>query len=392
MQVAGNRFGQWMGWTGVLCVILAGLHVRAQVPTGHVRVVATLTNYAFVARYIGGPHVDVVAIADGRVDPHFVKPKPSYAVRIRNADLFISTGLDLELWEPALLARAGNARVMPGRPGYVAVSRGIRLLEKPVSASRAEGDIHIYGNPHVYTSPYLMKKVAENIAQGLIRIDPAHRATYEQNLQRFKDEIDRRLFGKTLVRMLGGALLDRLIETGRLEDVLTHRTYRGKPLKDYLGGWLGAAWAIRGRALVCYHKNWIYFATLFGLRIANYVEPKPGIPPTPQHVAEVIAQMRNENLRVLLAAAYFDRGKVLAVADRAGAVPVIVPMGVTDALPTYFDVVDHWVRSLVDAFTRADATAQRAQQHTVDVSDGVPVPAIRWTDSVNFGTGFRIDP
>jgi len=340
------------GWGRTIACL--ALMVLTQDPWGtaqpKVRVVATLTNYGFVAQYIGGPYVDVVSIADGTEDPHFVKPKPSYAVLVQNADLFISTGLDLELWEPALLAKAGNARIMPGRPGYVAAAAGIQLLEVPATASRAEGDIHIYGNPHIYTSPWLMKRVAANIAAGLIRVDPAHRDIYEHNLQRFKDEVDRRLFGDALVQMFGGDLLDRLVESGQLLSFLRSKTYQGRPLIERLGGWLKAGLVFRDRKVVCYHKDWIYFATLFGQQIVDYIEPKPGIPPTPQHVAQVIERMRAEDVRVLIAAVYFDQGKVRTVAERAGAVPVIIPMGVTAQFPTYWDVVDFWVRTIAEAF------------------------------------------
>ncbi len=357
-------------------VVILALVLPSPAPRGtaqpRVRVVATLTNYGFVAQFIGGPHVDVVSIADGTEDPHFVKPKPSYAVLVQNADLFISTGLDLELWEPALLAKAGNARVMPGSPGYVAAAAGIPLLEVPATASRAEGDIHIYGNPHIYTSPWLMKRVATNIAQGLIRVDSAHRDVYERNLQRFKDEVDRRLFGDALVQMFGGDLLDRLVESGQLISFLQSKTYQGRPLIDRLGGWLKAGLVFRDRKVVCYHKDWVYFATLFGQQIVDYIEPKPGIPPSPQHVAQVIERMQRENVRVLIAAVYFDQGKVRTVAERAGAVPVVIPMGVTAQVPTYWDVVDFWVRSIADAFQA------RASGHPAVGESGNPVGRVGW--------------
>ncbi len=324
------------------------------------KVVTTLSNYAFVAQFIGGDNVDVTYIGDGDVDPHFVKPKPSYAVLIKNADLFISTGLDLELWEPPLLARAGNPRVMPGNPGYLGVAAGITLLEKPATASREMGDIHIYGNPHVYVSPWLMKRVAENIHTGLVQLDPAHKGTYDRNLERFKYEIDRRLFGETLVKMFGGELLDRLVASGKIFSFLENRSYKGRRLIDYLGGWFKTAQVFRGKKIVCYHKNWIYFTTLFGLKILDYVEPKPGIPPSPRHVSELIERMKRENVHVLLAAKYFDRNKVMTVAERSGAIPVIVPMGVDKKYRTYFDVVDLWVNSLAEAYQQAAETSSPA--------------------------------
>jgi zinc/manganese transport system substrate-binding protein len=368
MMEGAVRCSRLVGTIGILALVVLAPSPRGTAQT-KVRVVATLTNYGFVAQFIGGPYVDVVSIADGTEDPHFVKPKPSYAVLVQNADLFISTGLDLELWEPALLAKAGNARIMPGSPGYVSASAGIPLLEVPAVASRAEGDIHIYGNPHIYTSPWLMKRIAANIAAGLIRVDPAHRDTYEHNLQHFRDEVDRRLFGDTLVRMFGGDLLDRLVESGQLMTFLRSKTYQGRPLMDHLGGWLKDGLVFRDRKVVCYHKDWIYFATLFGQQIVDYIEPKPGIPPTPQHVANVVERMRRENVRVLIAAVYFDQAKVRTIAERVGAVPVIIPMGVTAQFPTYWDVVDFWVRSIAEAFQRAGGAGARW-----------PAPPLRFVD------------
>lgn len=339
----------------ILLFLIAFWNPRELRAQKRLKVVATLSNYAFVAEFIGGDHVDVTYIGDGDEDPHFIKPKPSYAVLLKSADLFISTGLDLELWEPALLARAGNARIMPGNPGYVGVAAGITLLEKPATASREMGDIHIYGNPHIYVSPWLMKKVAENIYTGLSQIDPEHEADYRHNLERFKYEIDRRLFGDRLVQMFGGELLDRLIASGQLFNFLENRSYKGRPLMDYLGGWFKKAEVFRGKKIVCYHKNWIYFTTLFGLKILDYVEPKPGIPPSPRHVSDLIERMKRENVRVLLAAKYFDKNKVLTVAERSGAIPVIVPMGVNEELTDYFKVVDYWIDSLANAYRQASS-------------------------------------
>lgn len=318
------------------------------------KVVTTLTNYAFVARAVGGNHVAVTAIGSGDEDPHFIKPKPSYAVLLQNADLFISTGLDLELWEPPLLAKAANSRIMPGNRGYVAAASGIPLMEKPTTLSREMGDIHLYGNPHIYVSPWLMKQVARNIRDALVTIDSEHSSDYDANLQLFLNEIDIRLFGEQLVNMFGGELLDRLVASDKLFDFLNSKTYQGKPLIEYLGGWMKEGLPFRGKTIVCYHKNWIYFASLFGLKVLDYVEPKPGIPPSPRHVTQLIEAMKRQKVKVLLAAKYFDRGKILQVAERSGAVPVIVPMGVNAEYSSYFDVVDLWIRNLAQAFRQTN--------------------------------------
>jgi zinc/manganese transport system substrate-binding protein len=317
-----------------------------------IRVVATLPVYAEVAAAVGGELVETDAIADPAEDAHFVRPKPSFALRIRRADVFITTGLDLELWVPALLDKAGNAAVMEGGQGYVTAHTGVTLLDVPEATDRSEGDIHVYGNPHIFTDPLNMIQVARNVATGLKRAAPEHSAEFDANVVAFSDRIYRRLYGDRLVELLDGPTLAQLDRQGRLLTFLEEQEYEGTPLIDLLGGWHAAAAPFRGRQVVCYHKNWAYFEDRFGVTCADYVEAKPGIPPTPGHVGDLIALMRDQGINVLLAAAYFDGSQVRAVARRAGATAVIVPLqpdapGGEDA---YFDVVDEWIRSLAAAF------------------------------------------
>lgn len=332
-----------------LAALVAGpVEAAAQDP---VRVVASLPAYAEVAAAIGGDLVETDAIADPAEDAHFVRPKPSFALRIRRADVFITTGLDLELWVPALLDKAGNARVMEGGRGYVTAYTGIELLDIPESADRSEGDIHIYGNPHIFTDPLNMITVAENIATGLKRMAPEHSADFDAGVAAFTDRIHRRLYGDRLVQLLEGPTLARLDRQGRLLSFLEEQEYEGTPLIDLLGGWHAAAAPFRGRQIICYHKNWAYFEDRFDVSCADYVEAKPGIPPTPRHVGNLITLMRDEGIDVLLAANYFDGSQVRVVARRAGATPVIVPLQPGGAgTESYFDVVDAWVESLAAAF------------------------------------------
>ncbi|MDX1674068.1 MAG: metal ABC transporter substrate-binding protein [Longimicrobiales bacterium] len=316
------------------------------------RVVATLPVYAEIAKAVGGDRVTVDAIADPREDAHFVRPKPSFALRIRRADVFITTGLDLELWVPALLDKAGNAEVMEGGRGYVTAYTGIELLDIPEAADRSEGDIHIYGNPHIFTDPLNMIIVAENIATGLERVAPEHAAVFDANVAAFAERIHRGLYGDRLVELLEGPTLARLDEQGELFGFLRDQEYEGTPLIDRLGGWHAAAAPFRGEEVICYHKNWAYFEDRFGVTCADYVEAKPGIPPTPGHVGNLIRLMRDQGIDVLLAANYFDGSQVRAVARRAGATSVIVPLqpGGSPEAGTYFDTVDVWIESLAAAF------------------------------------------
>jgi ABC-type Zn uptake system ZnuABC Zn-binding protein ZnuA len=270
---------------------------------------------------------------------------------VREADLLISTGLDLELWLPTVVNKSGNTRIRSGEPGYVAASQGMRLLEKPKVMSRSEGGVHIYGNPHVNCSPINMRVAARNIAVGLAKNDPEGEDFYNANLDRLLDQVDRRLFGDDLVEFIGGETLCNLSEKGTLISFLEEHEFRGKPLVDYLGGWVGEMMALRGTPIVTYHKNWVYFVRLFGLEEAGTVEPKPGIPPSPQHVTDLVEQMRARNIKILLAANYFDEQKIRTVAGRVDAEPVIVPLyvGGIDGINDYFQLVDYWVKGMLTA-------------------------------------------
>jgi len=317
-----------------------------------IRVVATLPVYADLVREIGGADVEVSSIADPNEDAHFVRPKPSFALALRRADAFVTTGLDLELWVPALLDRAGNSAVLEGGRGYITAYTGVTLLEIPTTADRAAGDVHIYGNPHLTTDPLRALQVARNITTGLKRVAPDRAARFDEGLQRFQDRLYRRLFGDRLVELLGGPTLERLALNGTLFDFLATNELDGAALTGQLGGWLAQAAPFRGREMICYHKNWAYFEDRFDVRCADYVEAKPGIQPTPGHVAELIAMMHDENIGVLLAASYFQRSRVETIASRGGATLVQVPMspGVAPGADDYMSLVDLWVGQLADAF------------------------------------------
>jgi ABC-type Zn uptake system ZnuABC Zn-binding protein ZnuA len=316
-----------------------------------VRVVATLPVYASLAKEIGGAEVTVMSIADPGEDAHFVRPKPSFALELKRADLFITTGLDLEMWVPTLLDKAGNPNVLEGGRGYVSAHAGITLLDIPAVADRAAGDVHIYGNPHLHTDPLRALQIARNIAAGLTRVAPDRRGIWEANLASFEGRLHRRLFGERLVDALGGPTLERLALSGGLTRFLGTQQYQGQPVGALLGGWLKQAEALDGQRILCYHRSWAYFEERFGITCADYVEVKPGIPPTPRHVAHLLELMRSGGVHVLLAETYFDRTKVDAVTERGGATAVVVPMqtGAHPAADDYFGLVDVWVSGLVRA-------------------------------------------
>ncbi len=324
-----------------------------------IRVVTTLTVYADIAKYIGGDKVEVKAIVQGDQDAHFVKPKPSFAVWLSNADLFVETGLDLELWAPTLVDKSRNPKIRSGQPGYVAVADGVKMLEVPTTMDRSQGDVHIYGNPHIHTSPLNAKIIAENITIGLCKVAPQDCDLFQARLKQFKQEIDNRLFGEKLVQILGGDMLTRLALSNQLIPFLQSQTFQGKKLIDYLGGWMKEMLPLRGKKLVAYHKNWAYFQQLFGLDIIGYVEPKPGIPPSPRHVEELIQKMRQYHVKVILAANYFDERKVREIAEKIGGKAVIVPLSVggVPEVKNYFQLIDYWISHIKAAFNEVESVS-----------------------------------
>jgi ABC-type Zn uptake system ZnuABC Zn-binding protein ZnuA len=326
-----------------------------------INIVTTLSTYASIAQEIGGDKVETRYIVQGDQDAHFVRPKPSYAVLLSNADLFVSTGLDLELWAPTLVDMSKNDNIRSGQQGYVSASDGIKLLDKPSVLSRSEGGLHIYGNPHVTTNPLNLIIVAENITIGLEKIDPENSDYYRANLKNFQNKIDEKTFGNKLLKLMGGNLLTKLANNGTLIGFLKAKEYKGKKLIDYLGGWLKEALPFRNRKIVDYHKNWIYFKELFRLQVIGHVEPKPGIPPSPKHVEELVKKMKADKVKVIFAANYFDENKVRNICNKVGAIPVIVPMTVDGAPNTenVFKLIDLWISELNKAFKEADKISVR---------------------------------
>jgi ABC-type Zn uptake system ZnuABC Zn-binding protein ZnuA len=188
-----------------LLVVAIGV-VLAAAPLGaQVQVVTTLSAYASIANAVGGERVEAVAISRGDEDAHFVKPKPSFALMLKQADLFVTTGLDLELWAPTVVDKSGNKKIRDGQPGFVSASQGVPMSDVPESVSREGGDVHIFGNPHIHTSPLNAKIIAANIVAGLKRVDPDGASAYDVNLAAFNRRLEEKLYGKDLVEMLGAA-------------------------------------------------------------------------------------------------------------------------------------------------------------------------------------------
>jgi zinc/manganese transport system substrate-binding protein len=276
--------------------------------TAQMRVVATTPDLASVAREIGGDRVSVVALAKPTEDPHFVDAKPSFIVTLNRADALIEGGAELELgWLPPLLENARNGKIGAGAPGRIVASEGIRLLEIPSSFDRSKGDIHSLGNPHFMIDPVTVKIVARNIANHFAQIDPKNTATYNGNLARFNTRLDSKL-----------------------------------------AEWQKTLAPFRGAKIVTYHRDFIYLAQRFGLSIVDELEPKPGIAPSPAHLAQVIGEMKANNAKVILVQPFQNRKTAETVARQTGASVIDAPQqpGATSNTNSYFDMMDNLVRSL----------------------------------------------
>ena len=269
-----------------------------------VQVVATTTDLAAIAREVGGERVEVTSIAAGFQDPHFVDAKPSFLLKLQKADLFVEVGMDLEIgWAPTLLSNARNARILPGGPGFVDASQGIERLEVPSAVDRSAGDIHPYGNPHYWLDPANGAPIARAIRDGLARVSPADAALFTSRCADFEQRLAAAVTRwKTEARALG----------------------------------------LPGRKIVTYHRSWSYFARAFGLEVVDFVEPRPGIPPSPNHVQALVNRMKQGDIALLVMEDYFDPRLPRRIADQAGVPLLVLPTSVADqpSIRTYFDLFD----------------------------------------------------
>lgn len=276
-----------------------------------IKVVATLPDLASLAREIGGDKVEVSALAKPTEDSHFVDARPSFVVQLRDADVLIDGGAELEIgWLPPLLQNARNPKIEVGKPGRVQASQGVRLMNVPTNATRAAGDVHAMGNPHFVVDPIIAKTVALHIAQAFSALDAPNAAAYDANYKKFEATINAKL------QEWGTAML---------------------PFK--------------GQNVVAYHDSWVYFAHRFGLNIDTFLEPKPGIPPSPSHLAEVIEKMKAQKIKAIIVEPFHDRKIAEKVASSTGA-KVVDFAQYPGALPntdSYVKLMDRLVASLTAA-------------------------------------------
>jgi zinc/manganese transport system substrate-binding protein len=287
--------------------LMAGTSVQAKL-----NVVATTPDLASLVSEVGGAKVSITILARPTEDPHFVDAKPSFITKLNRADVLVEGGAELELgWLPPLLEGARNPKLADGAPGHISCAKGIQLLDVPVSLDRSKGDLHAMGNPHYLTDPARARQVAQTICEGLIQVDPANAAAYQANLKAFQDKLDKKLVD-----------------------------------------WQRRLEPYQGAALVAYHNTWPYFAQRFKLKTELFLEPKPGIPPTPAHLAEVMSKMKQEHIRVIVVEPYQNRKTAEAVATSTGAQVVDMtqyPGGLKGTENGYLGLMDYLVETLASA-------------------------------------------
>ena len=299
----------------VIAFFLASTAVEAQ---SKLNVVTTTEDLAAIAREVGGDHITVESIARGYQDPHFVEAKPSFILKMQKADILILVGRDLEIgWLPPLIQQSRNSKVQVGAEGYLDASLQARILEIPQGQiTRAEGDVHPLGNPHYWLDPENGKIIARAIVDKFVRLRPNERAYFEQRLNDF---------------------------TNRLNEA-------GKRWADLMAPY-------KGIKVVTYHRSFPNFAERFGLNVVGYVEPKPGIPPTPQHTLDLINEMKRTNVKLILVEPYFDLKTPNAIGRQTGAEVLVMPpsVGGVKEITDYFKLFDYDVNLLLSAIKKTGA-------------------------------------
>jgi zinc/manganese transport system substrate-binding protein len=297
---------------GLATAALVALSGPGTLSSGKLTVVATTPDLAALAKAIGGDAVEVKALAKPTEDPHYVDAKPSHIVALNRADVLIEGGAELELgWLPPLLESARNGKIAAGSPGRIVASQGIRMLEVPATFDRSRGDVHPFGNPHFLLDPLNVKLIVAQIADHFALVDPKAAEIFKANLETFDAALDVRL------------------------------AQWQKQLAPY-----------RGAKIVTYHQDFVYLAQRFNLDVVATLEPKPGIAPSPAHLAKVIAMMKAENARVILVQPYQNRRTAETVARQTNAVVLDIAQqpGALKNTDTYFELMDYMVGTLATAF------------------------------------------
>jgi len=322
--------------------------VSSPVSAQTLRACATVPELGSLIKEVGGDRVSVSVFAKGTEDPHFIEAKPSFIKILSECNLYVQIGLELEVgWAPVLLRNARNGKVLPGARGYLDVSTVITPLEIPTTpVDRSMGDVHPLGNPHYLPDPLNGLRVAGLIRDRLSELQPSNAQYFAERYTSFRQRLGTTMVGEALAKKYEFEKLALLAEHGRLVDFL-----KSQGEESLLGGWLGMMRPYYGAKVVTDHKMWSYFARRFGLEVVDYLEPKPGIPPTTQHLNEVINVMKQDNVKVVLAAAYYDPRYAQFVSENTGAkvVNMANQAGARPGTDDYIGMVDYNVRQLATA-------------------------------------------
>lgn len=317
MMRKSNQSSQWKGLLVLVAIGIAFLWSELAMAMDKIKVVTTTTDLKALVEAVGGERVEVNSIGRGYEDPHTVAPKPSNMVKLNRADMFVKVGLDLEIWSQLLVDGARNPRILPGSPGYVDASVGTEVMEIPTTkVDRSLGDIHVFGNPHYWLDPLNGKAMVDTIASALAQISPEDAAYFEKNRDEFKKKLD-----------------------------------------EALKGWLEMMRPYQGTKVVTYHRSWPNFARRFGLEVFDFIEPKPGIPPSSTHLARLIDRMKTDGVKIIIQEPYFDTKISEFVAQKTGAHLLILPPSVEGAegIKDYFDLFDYNLGKIVSALREVKA-------------------------------------
>jgi zinc/manganese transport system substrate-binding protein len=303
---------RFSGFAMRVSLIVTVMFTFVSVTQAKLNVVATTPDLAAIAEEIGGEKIELTTMARPTEDPHFVDARPSFIVKLNKAAALIHGGAELEGgWLPKLVEQARNARIISAAKGNVNCCEGVRMLEVPDQLDRSRGDIHALGNPHYLVDPENAKIVAHHIADAFSNLDAANREFYAANAKKFSAVLDAKL-----------------------------------------AVWREQLAPFNGQQVVAYHNSWVYFAERFGLKIELFLEPKPGIPPSPAHLADVIAKMKTSNARVIIVDPYLNRRTAETVARSTGATVVAVaqfPGGVKGTEGGYIALMDYLVNAMAKA-------------------------------------------
>jgi zinc/manganese transport system substrate-binding protein len=329
-------------------VILVLMLASSSLVQGQLRVVTTQETLKSLVEEIGGERVKAESITSGAQNPHYIEAKPSFMSKARRADLWVRVGMSMEIgYEPLILRGARNGDIQVGNKGHLDLSRNVTKREVHTGhVDRSMGDVHPEGNPHYWLDPHNARIMARDIFNKLSELDPQGRSHYQERLIAFLKRLDIAMFGNAVVEQIGGEEAWHLLEDGTLPGELKQQGIKA-------GGWYQRMQALAGRELITYHKSWGYFTSRFGLVVADQLEPKPGIPPGPQHVFKLLQTVKSSKIKVIIMEPYYNRRHADSLAEKADIKVLVVPnsVGGNANCKNYIDTIENVVSELEKALS-----------------------------------------